>query len=378
MKFSDIAGHEEIKQRLRSMADSGHLPHALLIEGPTGIGKLALARAFAQYIHCSAPTADGEPCGRCSSCRQHQAFNHIDTFYVFPVVKSEKSTTPPVSDEFIDQWREYLGNHIYVSPSDWAGTFTRKNARPTHYVTQGADLIRRMALTANGSKYKIVIFWQPEAMQPATANKILKLVEEPFPDTLFIMVSENAGEILPTIYSRLQRVKVRRYDDATVTQYLFEHHQSLDASQAEAIAHIAEGSILSAEHLVDTTTRRHRFFDMFVQLMRLAYQRNVGALRKWSDVLADDGKDINAEFYVYTIRMMRENFMLPLNVPQITYLNVEENKFCANFARFITARNVERLIGHFEKAIVDINANGNRKLVNFDVALKVILLIKSA
>ena len=179
MKFSDIPGHDEAKQRLRAMADSGRLPHALLIEGPTGTGKMALARAFVQYVHCPNHTPDGEPCGVCPSCRQHQALQHIDTQIVLPVVKKDGAATPPVADDFIDQERTYLNANLFVDPATWTATFTKKNARPTHYVTQSSELIRSLSLTANASRYKAVIFWQPEVMQPAAANKLLKLIEEP-------------------------------------------------------------------------------------------------------------------------------------------------------------------------------------------------------
>lgn len=375
MKFSDIPGHEEAKQRLRHMADTDRLPHALLIEGPTGCGKFALSRAFVQYVHCRNRTPDGEPCGQCPPCRQHAQLGHIDTQIVFPVVK--EGTSNPLSDDFYEQIRRYINANLYISPETWAATFTKANARPIHYASQSSEMIRRLSLTANTSGYNVVILWQPELLNLAAANKILKLIEEPLPGTLFVMVSEHSADILPTIYSRLQRISLRRLPDEAVAAHLQSVH-GLDARRAADIAHIAEGNMVAADALVDSEASRADYFERFVQLMRLAYTRNVGELRKWADSLAATGRDREIHFYEYAIRQMRENFVYNLNVPAITYLDTAERKFSSRFARFITANNVERLIKHFEDARSDIDANGNGKLINFDVALKVIILIKNA
>lgn len=378
MKFSEIPGLDDAKERLKTMVLTGHTPHALLIEGPTGSGKMALARAMAQLIHCSAPTADGEPCGVCPACHQHQGFNNIDTFYVFPIVKAEGASSAPVSDDYIDKWRKYLAESTYVSPSVWGSQFSKKNAIPTYYVTQATTLIRRLALAANGKGPKIVIFWQPEAMPAAVANKMLKLIEEPLDDTMFIFVSERPNDILPTIYSRLQRVSIRRLSDDVVSRLLRSAHPELSADAADAIAHIAEGNAIAAFNIADHNDARSDNLQRFISLMRLAYQRKVPELRDWSNKLAELGREREIDFYRYAIRMMRENFVYRLSVPQLTYLTVDEEQFSSRFARFITEVNVERLIGHFQKAIEHISANVNGKMVNFDVAIKVILLIKTA
>jgi len=377
MKFNDIPGHDEAKNRLRLMADTDRLPNALLIEGPTGTGKMALARAFVQYIHCTARTPDGEPCGRCPACLQHQTFNHIDTLYVFPVVKSEKAKTAPVSDDFIDHWRGFIDENMYLSPEAWAETISKKKARPTFYVPQASELIHRLSLTATASRYKCVILWQPEVMPATVANKILKLIEEPFADTKFIMISERPADILPTIYSRLQRVALRRLPDEIVSSQLQRLH-SLPAAEADALAHIAEGDMITASQLVNQSATRHEYLERFMTLMRRAYQRDVAGLRVWANDLAATARDREIHFYEYAIRMMRENFVFNLKVPAITYLNLDEQNFSTNFARFITHRNVERLIAQFERAITDIAGNGNGKIINFDLAIKVIMLIKNA
>ena len=221
MKFSDIPAHKEVKERLRAMVDADRIPHALVLEGPSGIGKLALARAMAQYIHCTNRTPDGDSCGECPSCRQHQSLNHIDTIYVFPVVKTDKfRNSAPISDDFMAEWRDYLAGRTFMDYSKWADSFGKKNAKPSNYVTESSALIHKLSLTSHGTRYKVVIWWLPELMGEETANKLLKLIEEPAEDSILIMASDNSRNILPTIYSRLQRVEVRHLSDDTVAQYL--------------------------------------------------------------------------------------------------------------------------------------------------------------
>lgn len=375
MRFVDIPGNEEIKERLRKMADEGRIPHAILLEGPEGIGKLSMARAFAQYVQCTNRTADGEPCGMCPSCRQHESFNHIDTSYVFPVVKIEKQKEAPISFDFMSQWVDYLKANPYVTQAGWTSAISKSATIPQIYVTQSSDLIRRMSMTSVASDYKIVILWLPELMNNEAANKLLKLIEEPYAGTIFVMVSDNPMKILPTIYSRVQRLPMKRLSDEIVAAYLVEK-QGMDEQEAEMLAHISQGNIVKAEELVSDSKQRTKNLQCFMSLMRLAYQRNITEIRNWANDLAGWGRDGEIKFYEYAIRMMRENFVYNLKVPEITYLAADEQQFSANFARFITNVNVEKLIATFTDAIRDISGNGNSKIINFDVAIKVILLLK--
>ena len=372
MKFSDIPGHEAAKTRMRQMADSGRIPHAILLEGPEGIGKLSLARAFAQYIHCEHPTADGEPCGRCQPCLLHQSMNHIDTTYVYPVVKADGSNSAPVAADYHQEWLDYLSGRIFMDKAAWIRNFSKKNPQLLTYVTESNALIHNLAFTSHVSRYKIVIWWLPEKMNIEAANKLLKLIEEPYDDTIFIMVSDSPDEILPTIYSRVQRISLKRLPDETVARILADR---FDISQADAmaIAHIAEGNVTRAIDSMQQSKETAQAFDLFVRLMRLAYQRNVPALREWADELAGLGRDREISFYTYAIRLIRENFVYNLNVPDLNYMNSGEQQFSTRFARFITVNNVERLIDTFEKARIDIAGNGNGKIINLDVAIKVIL-----
>lgn len=376
MNFKDIPAHENVKRQLRDMVADGKVPHALLLHGPAGSGKFMLARVFAQYLHCEHPTSDGEPCGTCPACIQHQTFNHVDTLFVYPVVKTEK-LKEPVSDDYIEEFRDFITSSPYMDFDKWASSFEKKNAQPIIYVYESAGLERRLAVSATASKYKIVIMWLPEKMNEQAANKLLKLIEEPYPGTIFILVSNDASAILPTIKSRCRPVEVTRLDDATVAEYLT-RRLAMDPQDAMASAHIAGGNINTALRTVDATSVSRMFFDYFVQLMRLAYQRDVKGLKQWSADITSMGREQEVKFYEYCTRLIRENFIFNFNRPDITYMNRTEAQFSQRFARFITERNAESIVNHMDLAARDIAGNANGKIVNFDFAIKMIILIKNS
>lgn len=374
MKFSDIPGHEQVKERMRQMALSGRLPHAILIEGPSGIGKMSMARAFAQYIQCENPDPHGDACGTCQSCILHQSMNHIDTQYVYPVVKLDSMSEAPVSDDFAEEWREYLRGRVYMNFQEWAASFSKKNAQPVTYVTESRSLIHKLSFTSHISRQKIVLWWLPERMNEEAANKLLKMIEEPFDDTIFIMASDNPRQLLPTIYSRVQRLQLKRLPDDMIASYL-QSHYGIAPAEAMAAAHVADGSMTAAIAGISRTKESAEYFDMFVQLMRLAYQRNVAALRQWGDTLAGMGRERQIHFYDYAMRLVRENFVYNFQVPTLNYMTSGEEAFSTKFARFINEANVEKLISTFDRARTDISGNANGKIVNLDVAIKVIMLL---
>lgn len=375
MKFSQIPEHDNVKRQLIDMVEDDRIPHALLLHGPSGSGKFLLARAMAQYIHCENPDADGESCGRCRACIQHDTFNHIDTHFVFPVVKTEKIKAP-VSDDYIDEFRSLMKTSPYMDFEKWAQMFDKKNAQPIIYVSESELLERRLSVTTAGSRYKVVIIWLPEKMNEQAANKLLKIIEEPFHDTIFILVSDEAASILPTIYSRCRPIELRRLSDQAVASIL-EHRAAMDATDALALAHIAEGDVNRALRSLDATSSSRMFFDYFITLMRRAYQRDVKELKKWANDIAALGREQQLKFYDYAQRLIRENFIYNFSMPSLNYLTTDEQKFSRNFARFISENNAEKIIQAMNQAQEDIAGNANGKIVNFDFAIKMIIYIKN-
>ncbi len=374
MLFSDIPFHDEVKQRLRHMVDTDKVPHALLLDGPAGSGKFALARALAQYIHCTNHTPDGDSCGKCPSCQQHQSFNHIDTIFSFPVVKrgSGKAT---ISDDYIAEFKDFLNESPFMDFESWLLKLDNENAQPVIYVDEAAELVRKLSYTAHSSKYKIVVMWLPERLKVEAANKLLKLIEEPFSDTKFILCTDNSRLILPTIYSRTQRVIVKRYTDDEVRDYLI-HAQGISAEAAQQIAKLAEGNLNRAIDLISLSKEQDTYLQLFMDLMRKAYQRDVAALKRWATDVANLKREREMKFLDYCAHMMRENFILNLHVPDLNRLNPMEAQFSSRFSPFINERNVLKLFKCVNDARADIAANANAKLVNFDLAIKTILLLK--
>lgn len=374
MKFADIPGHGDIKQRLVQMVDTGHMPHALLLEGPAGSGKFELARALATYIHCTDRTPDGDSCGRCPNCLQHARFNHIDTFFSYPVLK-KKSGQATISEDYAPEWQQFLHDSPFMDFERWLSLLGNVNGQPVIYVDEASHLSFRLNVKARQSKYKIVLMWLPERLQESAANKLLKLVEEPFADTLFIMVSNNPKAILPTIYSRTQRISVPRYSDSDIRSILVSKY-TFDENEAENIARIAEGSMIRALGMAGTDKNKQKQLDLFIHLMRMAWMRNVGELRRWSDEIGGLGREGCINFYDYCAKLVRDNFILNLGDVSLTALTSTELDFSRKFSPFINSANVEDIFKILNDARNDTVLNGNAKIIAFDLAVKMILLIK--
>ena len=374
MRFADIPYHHDVKEHLRKLVDSNRIPHALLLEGPAGTDKFALARAMAQYIHCEHRTPDGDSCGKCPSCLQHQEFNHIDTIFTFPVVK-KKSGGATLSDDYIAEFRELMTESQHMDFESWLMKLDNINAQPQIYVDDAHELIRKLSYTAHASEYKVVLMWLPERMKAETANKLLKLVEEPFHDTIFIMVSDNSRLILPTIYSRTQRVHVNRYSDEEVAAYLTSDY-GISPDDAAQIAKISTGNITEAIKALNVSKERQLYLDLFKDLMRKAWTRSVADLKQWASDVADLGREREIRFLDYCARMIRENFILNLKTPDLNCMTADEGNFSAKFSPYINEYNVLQIFKTLNDATTDIAMNGNAKLINFDVAIKMILLLK--
>lgn len=373
MKFADIPGQEEAKRRLRELADTNRVPHAMIIEGPEGCGKFALARTFIQYLGCS-DRRDGEPCGRCPSCVQHQSMQHIDTLYSFPVVK--KNSKPTVSDDYLPEFIDFVSQNPFMDTAIWQQQLGNPNTHPVIYVDEATELVRRLSFAAHSARYKSVVMWQADRLQEQTANKLLKVIEEPPGQTVIIMTTDKPMNILPTIYSRVQRIKVQRLTDDQVAQWM------VDACGAEPevaadTAPLANGSLNAARRILEHKDDSERFLDLFIKLMRQAYQRDIMALKDWSQQLAGEKRDFVVDFLTYAGRMIRENFVANLHRADLNLMSEKECAFSVNFARFVNERNAPQLFQAVNDAIEDIRGNANVKVVLFDFAITVILLLKN-
>ena len=236
------------------------------------------------------------------------------------------------------------------------------------------ELVRKLSLKSSQGGYKVSIIWLPERMNIACANKLLKLIEEPPSQTVFILVCEEPDKLLETIRSRVQRIDVKKIPAETIRQELVAR-RGIDEASATRISRLANGSWMKALEELQVGTENEQFLDLFILLMRLAYQRNVRELRKWSDTMAGFGREKQKRFLEFFLRMTRENFMFNFQEEELRYLTQKEEAFSKNFARFINEANVIPIYELANKCIRDIGQNANAKIVFFDFTLQMIVLL---
>lgn len=372
MYFKDIIGQETVKQRLRLEVREGRVPHAQLFAGPEGTGALPLAIAYARFLLCTR-RGEEDACGTCPSCVKLNKLAHPDLHFVFPVVK-RKGGGDTVSDDYIREWRELAISTPYFGMNHWLDAMGAENQQAQIFVKESDELVRKLSLKSSEGGYKVVIIWLPEKMKMECANKLLKLLEEPPAQTVFLLVSEEPDRILPTILSRTQRINVPRLEDAEIAEALKVRFGLQDTDAAET-ARLAEGSYLQALEIIHLSEDTQLFFGLFVSLMRLAYQRKVKEMREWSDTVAAMGRERQKDFLTYCQRMVRESFVSNFHRKEMNYMNREEENFTIRFAPFINERNVMGITDELAEAQTHIEQNVNPRMVFFDFALKMIVLL---
>lgn len=372
MYFKDIIGQETVKQRLRLEVREGRVPHAQLFAGPEGTGALPLAIAYARFLLCTR-RGEEDACGTCPSCVKLNKLAHPDLHFVFPVVK-RKGGGDTVSDDYIREWRELAISTPYFGMNHWLDAMGAENQQAQIFVKESDELVRKLSLKSSEGGYKVVIIWLPEKMKVECANKLLKLLEEPPAQTVFLLVSEEPDRILPTILSRTQRINVPRLEDAEIAEALKVRFGLQDTDAAET-ARLAEGSYLQALEIIHLSEDTQLFFGLFVSLMRLAYQRKVKEMHEWSDTVAAMGRERQKDFLTYCQRMVRESFVSNFHRKEMNYMNREEENFTIRFAPFINERNVMGITDELAEAQTHIEQNVNPRMVFFDFALKMIVLL---
>ena len=381
MQFKDIQGHTHTKNLLIQTVKENRISHAQLFLGPEGCGKLALAIAYAQYIACPNRT-ETDSCGVCPQCQKYQKLVHPDLHFVYPVVKLKSGDSHPVSDNFIDSWRGFVLKRNYHRLDDWYDYIGSDNAQGAIFAQESQEIIRKLSLKTFESEYKVMISWMPEKMNETCANKLLKMIEEPPPKTLFVLVSENEEQILTTIRSRTQLIKINRPEDADIIASLRQEFPEADSVNIESAAMLAEGNYLAA---LDVMEQLHEGgeppeFALFTTLMRESYSLKYDQIIKLSDNLSKLGREKQKQFFDYCQRMVRECFMLSSVDKSLVRMTPAEMNFAAKFARFIHPGNVAQISSLLSEACANIERNAYGKLVFTDVAIKLagLLRMKSA
>ena len=382
MLRKEVIGQQDIWSRLMEMVQENRVPHALMFCGPQGCGKLAMALAFASYLLGERESALEE---LTEEQKRTQAmlrkWEHPDLHFTFPTIKTSDmgGDHNPVSLDFIKEWKEMLlSQGPYVLISDWMQRMGKSdtdfNKQAIITVEETDNISRELSMMSSQGGYKISLIWLPERMNIQAANKILKLLEEPPRQTLFLLVSENPELLLETIRSRTQRLDFKKIDNDSLEQALIER-RALAQEMAHRIARIANGNWNAALEELDSGNENRQHLDMFIMLMRLAYMRNIHDLKKWSDVVATFGREKQKRMLDYFMHMLRESFMYNFRNPELSYMTQEEENFARNFARFINEANIIDISNLFEETKRFIAQNANPKIVFFDLALKIIVLL---
>ena len=374
MRFKDITGQEELKQHLVRSIDTGRISHAQLFTGAAGAGTLPLAIAYVQYLNCP-NRHDGDSCGECPSCRKIAALAHPDLHFVFPVNKQGKKSGEVVrSNDFIEDWREIVeSTGGYFSAQEWFDRLDLgKTLKGMISAKETDEIIRKLSFKSFEAEYKTMIIWLPETMNEEAANKILKILEEPWDKTLFILVTERADRLLQTILSRTQEVAVPRLKPEVLEDVVRESGEQ-DEAKVRNVARLANGDLCELRRLIAGATDdvRHESFEMFCALMRFSYNDRHLELITWAEELAQLTREQQLSFLRHSARLLRESYIMHAGAAGATYLWGEEAAFCNKFAPYINSRNIEPLIGEIEVAMAQIGQNGNPKIVFTHFALAV-------
>ena len=376
MYFSDIIGQEGVKVQLRRCVDENRLAHALLITGPKGNGKLSIAVALAHYLLCQ-QRHDGEVCNNCPTCVKMNKLIHSDVHFVFPVVKKKSgSDNAPISDDYIAEWRELFIKNPYFSYSDWLATMGVENQQPMIYERESSEILHKLSMQSREGGWKIVIIWLPEKMKEACSNKLLKIIEEPPKETLFLLVSEEPDTIIPTILSRTQRVEIPRIERNDLTEALVARY-GLTRDDAQRVAIQSSGNWEKAEEQLRVDTEKELFLEYFSRLMRVAYARNIREMKVWSEQVAALGRERQKGLMEYCQRMIRENFIMNFKHDEMIYLADDERNFSVRFSPFVNENNIFGIMEELSEAQRHIERNVNAKMVFFDLALRMTVWIKN-
>lgn len=375
--FKRVIGQIDAIQRLKALVKENRVPHAILFCGEKGVGKMALAMDFACYLLSEGMQKSNTILNADAHIEAMLSkWEHPDLHFTYPTIKdaSMGAEHQPISSDYIKEWRNMILQGSYFTIQQWMDHMKANNQQAIITGAEADELTRKLSLKSSQGGFKVSIIWLPERMNQTSANKMLKLLEEPPSGTIFLLVSEEPDQILETIRSRTQRIDIKRIDDATIEHSLIEQ-RGIDKDMARRIAHLANGSWLKALETINTDNENKEFLKQFQVLMRLAYLRNLKELKTWSDNISMYGREKQRRMLYYFMQQIRENFMYNFSQPELIYMTMEEENFAKNFSRFINEANIIEINELLELAYRDIRQNANAKIVFYDLALKMILLI---
>ena len=379
MQFSDILGHNHIKNHLIQSATLGRIPHAQLFIGPEGSGTLPIAIAYAQYIVCS--NSGQENLGSNEACNlKFNGLTHPDLHFIYPTVSTDDVKSKPKSIDFIQDWRQFVTQNPYGNLFDWYQVLDVKNKQGEIRVDDAQEILKTLALKSFEGGYKIMIIWMADKMNIAASNKLLKLLEEPSSKTVFILISENEEDIIQTIRSRCQVLHFNALPESVIVEHLV-NNENVDEKKALKIAHQAQGSFNKAIQILKDETNENPFDEWYVSWVRAAFRAkgNAAAIQdliSWSETIASLGRETQKKFLNYCIEMFRQALLLNYQTEKLVYIEPKVEKFkLENFAPFVNGNNIELIFNELSDAIYHIERNGNAKIILTDLSIKLTRLI---
>ncbi|HLO59384.1 MAG TPA: DNA polymerase III subunit [Bacteroidales bacterium] len=375
MFFKDIIGQKNLLSRFINTVKENRVSHAWLMFGEEGTGSLPIALAFASYILCTNRLED-DACGTCASCRKTQKYIHPDMHFVFPVNKTREVDSDSVgSDDFISYWRSFISENPYGRLTQWYNHIDLDNKQGIISTDESKRLTSKLMLKSFESDYKIVIIWHPEKMNDQASNKILKLLEEPPAQTIFMLVAENPDMLLTTIRSRCIPVKIPRITDSDMIAALRERF-GIEQGSAVEVARLAEGNYLKAIEMAGDPDEINFNFLKFRDLMRSCLKNSIPEIIGHAEELSALNREKQKSFLEYGLGTVRESLALHFNEPEIVHIQNREMEFTPRFAPFITGLNISGFNKELSRAVHDIERNGNGKIIFLDLGLKLAGLIK--
>ena len=366
MRFCDIIGHTDLKRRLAAGIDGGRISHAQLFVGAAGSGTLALAVAYTQYLHCT-NRQNGDSCGECPSCRQIEKLAHPDFHVVFPVNKQgKKPERGLVANDFIEEFRSLFESTAgYFSPQQWYDTLDLgKTLKGAIAVREAEEMIRKLSFKSFASKYKTMLIWLPETMNERASNMILKILEEPWEDTIFILVTEQPDKILGTILSRTQEVTVPRLAQQDMVEEI-RKSGIVDEAEVRNMARLASGDLLQLRQMLsgEDDEIKNENFNLFRSMMRHCYLNKHLELLAWADEVALLSRERQMGLMADFARLLREAYITHAGVIDASYLWGEEADFCKKFSPYIGSENIEPILELLEQAVRRLRQNGDPRIV---------------
>ena len=379
MLFSEILGQEHLKNHLTQSVENSRVPHAQLFVGPEGCGKLPLAIAYAQYLLCQ--NINGENDGGNASCNlKFDHLSHPDLHFVFPVATNDKVKSHPVSKLFLDDWRKLIKEQPYCNLFDWYRQLGVDNKQGQIGVDEAHDIVKSLSLKSYEGGFKVMIIWMAEKMNLACANKLLKLIEEPPENTVFILISEDEEQLISTIRSRCQVLNFPPLSEEVIKKALVSKYD-LEESIASKIAHQSNGNFNKATDLVYDDSEDLQFEEWFVFWIRSAFKAkgNKGAIRdliSWSEEVARTGRETQKQFLHFCLDLFRQAMLLNYSANDLVFMETKSEGFkLEKFAPFVHENNVLEISNELQDAIYHIERNGNSKIILTDLSIKLTRLL---